>query len=238
MKLIDTHFHLDFYRDHKLCYEYINNSKQYTLCVTNSPEIFYSCKKMYPETKYLKFALGYNPKTVVNNAFNKRLFNFLLDQTRYIGEIGLDFSGELKNHRNTQIECFDYICSAISKEHILNIHSKKAEKDVFSILQKNKVKKAIIHWYSGDLTTLHQLLDEGYYFSINSNMINSVKGQIIISQIPLNRILIESDGPFTKVNSQKYSPSQLQEVYRQVAALLKSEDIEELIWNNFKTLLL
>lgn len=69
-------------------------------------------------------------------------------------------------------------------------------------------------------------------------MINSVKGQIIISQIPLNRILIESDGPFTKVNLQKYSPSQLQEVYRQLAALLKSEDIEELIWTNFKTLLL
>ena len=62
MHLIDTHFHLDYYKNHEYWYDQINKLQQYTLCVTNSPEVFYSCRKLYPETKYVKFALGYNPQ--------------------------------------------------------------------------------------------------------------------------------------------------------------------------------
>lgn len=236
MNFIDTHFHLDFYREHKYWYEYINESKQFTLCVTNSPNIFYSCKKLYPETKYLKFALGYNPKTVAENYFDKRLFSYLLGQTKYIGEVGLDFSGKLNQYRDKQMELFNYICSSISDEQILSVHSKKAEREVLEILQKNNVQKAILHWYTGDLTTLKEFISNGYYFSVNGNMINSSKGKSIISNIPLNRILVESDGPFTKVNSQKYNPSMLRYIYDQLGELLNCEHIDILIWNNFKKL--
>jgi len=41
MNLIDTHFHLDFYRDHKYWYDYINQNRQYTLCVTNTPGVYF-----------------------------------------------------------------------------------------------------------------------------------------------------------------------------------------------------
>lgn len=56
MQLIDTHFHLDYYRNHKYWYDQINKLQQYTLCVTNSPEVYRSCRELYPETKYIKFA--------------------------------------------------------------------------------------------------------------------------------------------------------------------------------------
>lgn len=49
-------------------------------------------------------------------------------------------------------------------------------------------------------------------------MLQSIKGQKILKSIPQNRLLIESDGPFTKVNNQKYNPSKLQEVYSQIGA--------------------
>ena len=51
IKLIDTHFHLDYYRNHAQLYKTINNLEQYTLCMTNSPGVFVSCKKIYRETK-------------------------------------------------------------------------------------------------------------------------------------------------------------------------------------------
>ena len=35
--LIDTHFHLDYYKEHQKIYDGINERKQYTLCMTNSP---------------------------------------------------------------------------------------------------------------------------------------------------------------------------------------------------------
>lgn len=151
MNLIDTHFHLDFYRDHRKWYDYVNRQKQYTLCVTNSPGVYYSCKKIYPETKYLKFALGYNPRNIISERFDKGLFDRLLGETKYIGEVGLDFTGKLKDKQKDQIQCFDYICAAISNYQMLSIHSKNAEKAVLEILKCHKVKKAILHWYSGDL---------------------------------------------------------------------------------------
>ena len=61
-KLIDTHYHLDYYKNHKELYDSINELKQYTLCVTNSPGVFVSCKKIYEETTYLKFAMGFHPQ--------------------------------------------------------------------------------------------------------------------------------------------------------------------------------
>lgn len=237
MNLIDTHFHLDHYRDHKTWYDYINQHKQYTLCVTNSPGVFYSCQKLYPETKYLKFALGYNPQMATNEKFDKNLFNYLLGKTNYIGEVGLDFTGKYKNYQNEQLDCFEYICSSVSKKQVLSVHSKNAEKEVLQILQKHKIRKAILHWYSGDLATLKQLLDAGYYFSINSNMMRTSKGQMIIRSIPTNRILIESDGPFTSVSAHKYDPSKLHMVYSQLNEQLKCNQIERVVWDNFKTLL-
>lgn len=237
MHLIDTHFHLDFYRDHKYWYDYINQNRQYTLCVTNSPGVYHSCKRLYPETKYLKFALGFNPKSIVFEKFDKRLFNHLQGETKYIGEVGLDFTGKLKEKREEQLQCFDYICSSINENQVLSVHSKNAEKAVCDILKKHKVKKTILHWYSGNLETLKELIEYGYYFSINTSMLQSIKGQKILKSIPKNRLLIESDGPFTKVNNQKYNPSKLQEVYSQIGAFLESPEINKLVWQNFKDLI-
>ena len=44
--LIDTHFHLDMYKDYNEIYKIIVGKKQYTLCMTNSPGVFLSCKNL------------------------------------------------------------------------------------------------------------------------------------------------------------------------------------------------
>lgn len=238
MKLIDTHFHLDFYRDHKFWYDKINELKQYTLCVTNSPEIFFSCKKLYPETRYVKFALGYNPQISTNTPFNKRLFLSELSSTNYIGEVGLDFSTKHICSKTAQIEAFDFICHNAAKYNkVLSVHSRKAEKDTLAILMQNRVKRAIIHWYTGDLETLEMFVKAGYYFSINANMCVTSKGQSIVKHIPIDKILVESDGPFAKTNGTRYTPSDLHKTYLLLARLLGQNDIQDLVFDNFTRLL-
>lgn len=69
--LIDTHFHLDFYKNHNEIYNYFNNKKIYVLCVTNQPEVFETCMNIYGSSKYVKFAIGYNPKIINNIPFSK-----------------------------------------------------------------------------------------------------------------------------------------------------------------------
>ena len=45
--LIDTHFHIDMYKNYEEIFRYIENEKQYTLCMTNSPGVFMSCKDLF-----------------------------------------------------------------------------------------------------------------------------------------------------------------------------------------------
>ncbi len=105
INLIDTHFHLDFYKDHKEIYKKINELKQYTICVTNSPEVYQECQRIYFNTKYIKFALGFNPK----ENHSKESFGLFKNKFKgadYIGEVGLDFSRTYSDTRIEQIEIF------------------------------------------------------------------------------------------------------------------------------------
>lgn len=60
--------------------------------MTNSPGVYMSCKRMYPETKYLKFALGFHPQETSLNDTDFYSFIQLINETNYVGEVGLDFS--------------------------------------------------------------------------------------------------------------------------------------------------
>ncbi len=237
--LIDTHFHLDFYKNHNEIYNYFNNKKIYVLCVTNQPEVFETCMNIYGSSKYVKFAIGYNPKIINNIPFSKKSFNRNIVKTEYIGEVGLDFKNVNSINREKQLEIFDYISSMAAKSNkLLNIHCNKAEEETFTILKKNGNKKVIIHWYTGDIKYAEKLSDLGCYFSINMNMLKNKRTLEIIKRIPKTRLLIESDGPFSKINGKKYEPEGLIDIYSMLASTIDEADINKLIFNNFRNLLL
>lgn len=236
-RLIDMHFHMDFYPNHSQIYNGINELCQHTLCVTNQPEIFEACMDMYPVTKYVQFGLGYNPKCVNDVPFNKNSFLRNLKRTKYIGEVGLDFSPKYNKNKDRQIEIFNFIYEK-SIDKIMSIHCKKAEEILYGVLVKHKNTKVILHWYSGDELWLEKFLDIGAYFSINTNMMNSDNGIRIINRIPIEKLLIESDGPFTKIDGKKYTFDKLNKVYMSLGDLLKinNEKIKEQISQNFRKL--
>ncbi|HBV97353.1 MAG: hypothetical protein JL50_08720 [Peptococcaceae bacterium BICA1-7] len=237
--LIDTHFHLDFYPNHNIIYQNINKLRQYTLCVTNQPEIFESCIALYPTTQYLKFALGYNPKNIKDVKFNKKSFLNNIMKTEYIGEVGLDFVGKYKDNKSEQIDVFNFICEQSSKHcKLMSIHCNKAEKEVYSALKNSNNKKIILHWYNGNQFWLEKFLQLGCYFSINSSMMNSIKGKQLISNIPLDKLLIESDGPFSKIDGKVFTHDKLYRIYEDLERLIEKENIEKIIYSNFKKLLL
>lgn len=226
-KLMDMHFHLDFYSNHLQVYNLINQMEQHTLCVTNQPEIYESCIELYRPTKYVQFGVGFHPQNVGKVNFGKTSFIRNLPYTKYVGEVGLDFSKEYVFYKDKQMEIFDYICK-ISKDKIMSIHCRMAEEEVYGMLNKNGNRKKILHWYSGNKKWLEMFIELGCYFSINSNMIGSDNGKQIIKQIPLDKLFIESDGPFTKVSGRKYTIDKLSTVYKEVAHLIGISEIESL----------
>lgn len=233
VNLIDTHFHLDFYKNHKDIYKKVNELKQYTICVTNSPEVYQECQKIYFNTKYIKFALGFNPKEI-HSVKSFILFKNKFKFADYIGEVGLDFSKKYINTKKEQIEIFEEIVEmCVEQNKLLSVHLKSSEDDAIKIIEKYKPKKCIIHWFSGNEKQLNKLIDLGCYFSINCNMLHNNK----IKLMPLNRILMESDGPFSKVNGKKYEPGLLREQYELIAKSIGVESLDYIIYNNFKRIL-
>ena len=236
--LVDTHFHLDFYKNHSKIYKMINDKKQYTLCMTNSPGIFLSCKQVYPETKYLKFALGFHP---LNASLNEADFNHFLKMTRttkYIGEVGLDFKSNKAMNIDKQLYFFERIVKLCAEENkLLSVHLKGAEEKMIEIISKYKPLKCIIHWYGGSIKYMQELIELGCYFSVNANMITNSQALQKVNLIPDERLLIESDGPFSKVNGKKYQPDFLINVYGAIAKARNDKNLVQKVYNNFKTIL-
>lgn len=237
-KLIDTHFHLDYYRNHKQLYDLINQLEQYTLCMTNSPSIFVSCRKLYQETKYIKFALGFHPRERTLSAKDFSDFLILANKMNYIGEVGMDFSSDSYIPRTQQINYFEKIVEMCARKNMLmSVHLRKSENEAIEIIRKYSPKKCIIHWFTGSASQLNQLIALGCYFSINANMIKNKSSSKKILQIPRDRVLVESDGPFTKVNGTKYSPEYLREEYSIIKGHLSSLNFDDEIFQNFHSLL-
>jgi TatD DNase family protein len=204
---IDTHVHLgDFVCKEKLLNELLKR-KQYALSMTNLPEQYIELKRILNlrSNKYIKYALGYHPREVTRNKFNSFLFTKHFSSTDYVGEVGLDFSKDYFKYSNEQIKVFRYICRlAKNNKKILSIHSLKAENEVFNILKENNINTVIIHWFTGNLTIAEYMINEGYYFSFNKKMLLSKKGKDLFRILPKDRILVESDAPYTISNFEDY----------------------------------
>ncbi|MCM3181164.1 TatD family hydrolase [Cytobacillus horneckiae] len=99
--------------------------------------------------------------------------------------------------------------------------------------------KVILHWFSGSLSDLNKAIDYGYFFSINNEMIKSVNGRKIIELLPLNRILLESDGPFTKTFKNKYDIDYINDLIISISKLkrCKIENMYDILRSNFKSIL-
>lgn len=235
--LIDTHFHLDHYRNYLEIAKRISELKQYTICVTNSPGIFLSCKNMIPETRYLKFAIGLHPFETGLGLDDYKDLVLLLNKTNYVGEIGLDFTNRAHMDKNTQIQIFDKIVALCALENkLLTVHIRKAETEAIKIIKKHSPKKCIIHWFTGTERQMNELLELGCYFSVNTNMVASANNSKYL-RIPTKRILVESDGPYTKVFGKKYIPESLQQTYELISEFYKLPDFTDTVYSNFQNIL-
>lgn len=237
----DTHVHLDLYKDTDNIIAHINERKSYTIAVTNLPILYEKARKNIPDTKYIRFALGLHPELI--HEFPEQVTEFFkkLKKVRYVGEIGLDFSKEYTSYQNLQQEFFKRCITECHRlgNKILSIHSRKAAREVIDIIGPEFNGKVILHWFNGNQSDTRRAIDNGYYFSINNEMIKSINGRKIIELIPLNRILLESDGPFTRTFKNNYDINLFDDLILSISTLkeCKIEDLYKILRNNFKTIL-
>lgn len=235
---IDFHVHIDYYSNYKEIFDFYDKQKIYALFVTNFPEVFQKSLEIFPESKYVNIALGYHPEMIDIRPFNRKHFDQYLGMTKYLGEVGLDYSKKHYRYRDEQSKIFTYICQRASEEQkILSVHSRSAERDVLDTLIKSNIKYAVFHWYTGSMKDLQDILSAGYYLSLNPSMLRSKKGKEIIENVPLERILIETDGPYGSIGKHNIIPNDLPRVYSAFEQFLGIENLRDIVYQNLKTLL-
>lgn len=235
---IDTHCHLDLYKNYKQVITDIEQNNTFVVAVSNLPSVFEQDAQILKSAN-IALALGLHPQLVKEYDDQIGLFIKLLPKTKFIGEVGLDYQEIDINIRKRQQEIFKRILEESAKysDKVLSVHSRRASEDVISFIGNNFPCKIILHWYSGSITTLKQAVKNGYFFSINTSMINSDKGQAIIQSLPLERILTETDGPFIKLNNQIVMPTNVEVVIEYLAKIHRktNKEIVEKLKTNFLT---
>lgn len=195
--IIDTHCHFDMMPHPEAYISAKEKAGDIVIGMTNLPSHFRMGQPHLRLFKHVRLALGLHPLLASENKNELPLFNSLLDQTSYIGEIGLDFSKEGLSTKEDQVYILRKLLEKLEgKKKIISIHSRKAEKELFDLLCEYNINNVIFHWYSGPIDLIPFIISKGYYFSINEAMSISKNGRAIIKEIPRNRILTESDAPF------------------------------------------
>lgn len=210
--LVDFHCHLDLYPDHAAAVERCEREGVFTLTVTTTPEAWSRNHELASATRHVRAALGLHPQLVAERAHEIGLWEELLPRTRYVGEVGLDASPLFYKSFETQKEVFARVLSlcAGAGNKIVTTHSVRATKTVLDMIEKHMPPprgRVVLHWFTGTAAEAKRAVDLGCYFSVNAEMLVSEKRAAITKALPLDRVLTETDGPFTQIDARPATPS-------------------------------
>lgn len=207
--MIDMHSHLDLYPDALKIVDKVNKENIFTLAVTTSPRAWIATSRVFEKYKNIYVSVGLHPEVVEAKANEVDLLIDCIKKSNFVGEVGIDGSARFSKSLSFQINVFERVLQECEAQNgkIISIHSRGAESTVLNLLNKYpNCGTPILHWFTGKVSELNSAIQFGCWFSINPTMCNTKKGLSLISKIPKNRILPESDGPFATVKNKMIYP--------------------------------
>ena len=206
MGYIDSHAHLcssEFNDDlENIIADFAKNEISKVMliaCEENDYERALFLQKKY---SYFDIAKGIHPEDA--NAYQESDLVLLDKQLSsgnivLVGEIGLDYYW-VKDNKEKQKELFIKQLSLADKYNLaIAVHSRDASEDTYNILNEyHYSKRGVMHCYSGSVEMMKRYIDLGYYISLAGPVTfdNAKTAKEVASQLPLNKLLYESDCPY------------------------------------------
>jgi TatD DNase family protein len=238
-RYVDSHCHVDRFDDPPGVLAAATRAGVITVAVTDLPSHYRLLASQLSGARDVRVALGFHPlASAPNNAMELTLFSNQLDQTDYVGEIGLDFADQGYKTRREQIEIFERILGDNRiQQKVLTVHSRNAEKETIERLVMADV-TAILHSYSGPLDQVEDALAAGFCFSFHPAMVHSREGESLLAVLPRERVLTETDGPWTLVADRPAEPRDVPAVVDDLARIwsIDPDDAQRLIINTMNHL--
>jgi TatD DNase family protein len=158
-----------------------------------------------------------------------------------IGEIGLDYYYDL-SPREVQREVFrQQIRLAMELKMPITIHDRDAHQDVFDILSEEDAwaNGGIFHCYSGSGEMAKEIVKRGFYISFSGSVTfkNANKLAKAACEVPLDRLLIETDCPYlapVPLRGKRNEPAYVVKTAEALASLrgISLEEMARITWEN------
>ena len=213
--LFDMHCHLNRIENAVEVARKLDRRGVSALCTTVTPDDALAAQRLFAAAPNVRVAAGLHPWWVISDACGSDVRNAnyarendveraasLAAESTYVGEIGLDFSPAHETHREAQLRAFERIVRTCAENpcanRVVSIHAVRAATEALDILERYQLSSqaaCIFHWFSGTSDELTRARRASCYFSINERMLARKRGREYARQIPLDRLLLETDAP-------------------------------------------
>ncbi len=250
MALVDVHSHLDFKdfdKDRKELVEQMRNNNIISLTNTLNPQNYEETKKKFLGFEdTVKVCPGLYPQDaekISDEDFEKYLKLLQKDKNKFvaIGEVGLD------RHHTTDSKLWEVqekrfrkiIELAIKIDKPIIVHTRKAEERVLELLKeyvtKYNYKKIDLHCFSGKKKLINTIRELKIYCSIPLTILNTQSFQILVENLPISQLLVETDAPFLHPSKERNSSLNIPQIYEKIAQIkgYDKKEIENIIYSNY-----
>lgn len=238
---MDFHCHLDLYPNAQQLYVDTLEQSDFTWLVTTSPRAFVATSKVLASTERMLISPGLHPEVADQKAGELDLLMAQLNSVKAVGEVGLDGSARYKRTFSLQQSIFTAVvagCQSLGGR-ILSVHSRGAAAVVLNTFEKYpSFGLGVLHWFTDSPKALQRAAVLGCWFSVGPAMLLSENGRNLVSLMPRDRVVPESDGPFGKVDGRPVMPWEAITIDKKLSKLwnLPKDEVSTLLRSNCQQL--
>lgn len=130
-----------------------------------------------------------------------------------LGEIGLDYDRLFLCAKDIQLQYFDaQLLLATELQLPLFLHSRAASEDFEACLKRyldRLPKRGVVHSFTGTVEEMRRLVELGFDIGVNGCSLKTEENLKVVGDIPLDRIQLETDGPWCEMRASHASAKYL-----------------------------
>ena len=202
--LTDTHCHL-YYKDLKKDLQGVFDRANKLgvnrfICAATNMEDVHQCIEIAENYDQVFCSSGIHPHDTKDAPQNyiERIYNLMSnDNMVAVGEIGLDYFRNISDSNIQKKRLREQLKIALAVDKPVIIHNREADEDMINILKDFPGVSGVAHCFSSNLDMANQFLELGYYISFSGNLtFKNSHLPIVAKELPLDRLLVETDSPF------------------------------------------
>lgn len=204
-RLVDMHMHAGFATDPTLLAHALAQVGVACFSNTVTPGEYRTLVPSFAHVPNARLGVGLHPWWIPGDdsfalTTALRAFDEALEETRFVGEAGLDFWPSRAGNRAEQLEVFGHVARRCAQggDYLLSLHCVHAGRELLDILEDTGCpgrSTCILHSFAGSSDELCRAVDMGCLFSIGRRMLATKRGREYARVLPEDRLLLESDLP-------------------------------------------